>query len=117
MAANDPSSATDWLARRRRLDRLLRLQAALMIGDPGQAEALRMLAEALSDPDVEIRELAAQALAEFGADAQQALPELINAVQDESALVRRRALRAIGMIGVEAAELSLPCLIAATEDV
>lgn len=88
-----------------------------MIGDPGQGEALRMLAEALGDADAEIRELAAQALAEFGPDAQQALPELITAVQDESALVRRRALRAIAGIGVAAAEDALPCLIAATEDV
>jgi HEAT repeat protein len=117
MAANDPSSAADWLARRRRLDSLLRLQAAVMMGDPGQVEAVRMLAEALGDSEVDVRELAAAALSDFGPDTQVALPELIKAVQDESPIVRRRALRAIGAIGVSAADDALPCLIAATEDI
>lgn len=117
MAANDPSSATDWIARRRRLDSMLRLQAAVMVGDPGQIETVRLLADALDDPEVEIREIAAAALSEFGPEARVALPELIRAVQDESPIVRRRALRAIALIGPAAAEDSLSNLIAATEDV
>lgn len=116
MAENETSPNEDWLTRRRRLDSLLRLQAAVMIGDPGQAEAVRMLAEALSAPENDVRELAAAGLSELGPDAQIALPELIKAVQDESAVVRRRALRAIGFIGQNAADDALSCLIAATED-
>lgn len=116
MAENEQPPADDWLARRRRLDSLLRLQAAVMTGDPGQHEAVRVLAEALADPEAEVRELAAAGLAEFGPDAQIALPELIKAVQDENPVVRRRALRAIGFIGATAADDALPCLIAATED-
>jgi len=112
----DPSSATDWLQRRRRLDSLLRLQAAVMIGDPGQHEAIRLLAEALSDAEADVRELAAAALSEFGAEGRIALPELIRAVQDENPVVRRRAIRAIGFIGPEAADDALSILAASTED-
>lgn len=114
--AEPDSSSDDWLARRRRLDSLLRLQAAVMMGDPGQLEAVRLLAEALGDPDPHIRELAAAALSEFGPDAQLALPELIQACQDESLVVRRRAVRAIGFIGPVAADDALPMLLMATED-
>jgi HEAT repeat protein len=109
-------SAAAWLERRRRLDSLLRLQAAVMIGDSGQREAVRLLAESLADPEPELRELAAAALSEFGGDALLALPELINALQDDSPVVRRRAVRAIGFIGPAAAEGALAALIAATED-
>lgn len=116
MSSQDPSSAVDWLARRRRLDSLLRLQAAVMIGDPGLVEAVRLLAEALGDSDTDIRELAAAALSEFGPEGQAALPELIQACSDESAVVRRRAIRAIGYIGPVASEDALPTLLAATED-
>jgi HEAT repeat protein len=117
MAAHDPSSAADWLARRRRLDSLLRLHAAVIGGDAEHAEAIRTLAEALADPEAEVRELASAALSDFGPDAKLALPELIQAVQDENAVVRRRALRAIAFIGPAAADDALACLIAATEDV
>src|SRR5262245_57493638 len=116
MAENEQPPADDWLARRRRLDSLLRLQAAVMIGDPSQTEAVRVLAEALGDPETDVRELAAAGLSEFGPEAQIALPELIKAIQDESAVVRRRALRAIGLIGPTSADDALPSLIAATED-
>jgi HEAT repeat protein len=107
---------TDWLARRRRLESLLRLQAAVMSGDPAHHEAIRMLADALADPEEEIRQLSASALTEFGAEAQIALPELIQATSDESVTVRRRAIRAIGYIGPVAADDAMPAVIAATED-
>jgi HEAT repeat protein len=106
----------DWLARRRRLESLLRLQAAVISGDSAQHEAVRMLADSLADPEAEIRELAAAALSEFGAEAQIALPELIQATTDESPIVRRRAIRAIGFIGPIAADDALPAVIAASED-
>jgi HEAT repeat protein len=111
-----PIPDADWLARRRRLESLLRLQAAVISGDSAQHEAVRMLADALADPEAEIRELAAAALSEFGPDSQIALPELIKAITDESPIVRRRAIRAIGLIGPIAADDALPPVIAATED-
>jgi HEAT repeat protein len=112
----DPSSAADWLVRRRRLDSLLRLQAAVMIGDPGEPEAIRLLAEALSDSEADVRELAAAALSEFGAGGRAALPALIQAVQDENPVVRRRAIRAIGMIGPDAVDDALAAVMVATDD-
>src|SRR5579871_4210042 len=115
-SGQDPSSAADWLVRRRRLDSLLRLQAAVMVGDPGEPEAIRILAEALSDAEPEVRELASAALAEFGADAAVALPELIRAVADENPVVRRRSIRAIGVIGPKAGEEALSIVTAATDE-
>src|SRR5262249_12419211 len=99
-----------------RLDSLLRLQAAVIAGDMAQHETVRLLAESLGDPDPEIRELAAAALAEFGADAQIALPEVVQAVGGESVTGRRRGIRAIASLGATAADDALPALIAATED-
>jgi HEAT repeat protein len=112
--ASEPNA--DWLEKRRRLDALLRLQAAVMSGDPAHHEAVRLLADSLGDVDDEIRELAATALAEFGPDAQIALPELIQATTDENATVRRRAIRTIGFIGPIAAEDAIPAVEAASED-
>lgn len=113
----DSTAGNDWLARRRRIDSLLRLQAGAFAGDGNHHESVRMLAEALSDPEPEVRELAAAGLSEFGPDAQIALPELIAAIQDESHIVRRRAIRAIGEIGPIAADDAVTTLIAATEDI
>src|SRR5438876_7762538 len=114
---SDPQSA-DWLTRRRRLDSILRLQAAVMIGDPAQNEAVRMLSEALGDPDVGVREAAAAALCEFGVDGRSAIPELVRATQDQNEVVRRRAVRALGIVAdpAEAADSVVPALVAATED-
>lgn len=116
MSLPDPALTADWLARRRQLESLLRLHAAVVTGDNDSLEAIRLLAEALSDREPQIRELAALALIEFGADARYALPELIQALQDESPVVRRRVIRAIGVIGQVAVDDALPSLIAATED-
>jgi HEAT repeat protein len=113
---NESLTPADWIARRRRLDSLLRLQALAFGDDSGMQEAVRTFADSLSDPEVEVRELAAAGLSEFGPGAQIALPELIRAMQDESAKVRRRAIRAIGEIGPAAADDALASLIAATED-
>lgn len=116
MSTSDPATTATWLNRRRQLESLLRLHAAVVTGDDDNIEAIRLLAEALSDREQQIRELAALALAEFGPDARYALPELIQALQDESPVVRRRAIRAIGVIGAVAVDDALPALIAATED-
>ncbi len=113
-SASEPNA--DWLEKRRRLDALLRLQAAVMSGGSSHHEAVRLLAEALGDSDDEIRQLAASALAEFGPDAQIALPELIQASTDENPTVRRRAIRAIGFIGPIAADDAIAAVEAASED-
>ena len=117
-ASDSTLHPTDWLARRRRLDSILRLQAAVMIGDPAQVEAVRLLSEALSDPDVGVREAAAAALCEFGTDGRAAIPDLLRAMQDENEIVRRRAIRALGFVAdpAESADAVVPALIAATED-
>jgi HEAT repeat protein len=105
----------DWLARRRRLESVMRLQAAVLNGDPARDDILPLLAGALSDLDSDVREQAAAALSEFGADGRPAVPALIAAINDESIVVRRRAVRALGGMA-EAAEDAIPALIAATED-
>lgn len=116
MSSNDPGPVADWVARRRQLESLLRLHAAVLTGGSTSLEAVRLLAEALSDPESQVREIAALALIEFGVEARYALPELIQAVQDPSPLVRRRAIRAIAAVGPDALTDALPSLIAATED-
>ncbi len=116
MSLPDPASSAAWLTRRRQLESLLRLHAAVVTGDQGNLEAIRLLAEALSDREPQIRELAALALIESGPEARYALPELIVALQDESPVVRRRAIRAIGVVGPVALDDALAALVAATED-
>src|SRR5438876_215514 len=88
-SANDPT-ATDWLARRRRLDALLRLQAAVMVGDPGHVEAVNLLAEALGDREADVRELAA--------------PALIQSLSHPAPEVRAKTAHLLGTIGSPAAE-------------
>lgn len=116
--SDQPAQPADWLLRRRRLDTVLRLQAAVMLGDPAHSEAIRVLSDALGDSDMNVRETAAAALSEFGPEARSAIPNLIRATQDEDEVVRRRAIRAIGFIvdPVEAPDTVVPVLIAATED-
>src|SRR5438128_4664898 len=93
--ASPSDQPADWLLRRRRLDSILRLQAAAVAGDPAHQEAVRVLSEALGDPIADVREIAICALHEYGPDARTALPNLIRAIQDESPVVRRRAARAV----------------------
>ena len=72
-SASSPDNAVDWVVRRRRLDSILRLQAAAVCGDPAHEEAVRVLAEALGDPVPDMREIAIGALHEYGPDARGAL--------------------------------------------
>jgi len=112
--AETTGNTPDWLVKRRRLDAILRMQAAILMGEPATQDAVRVLADALSDSDIEVREVAAAALADFGPDAELALPKLLTAAGDESSLVRRRAVRALGCLG--SCEDALPALVAATDD-
>jgi HEAT repeat protein len=117
-SAPPPDQPADWLLRRRRLDSILRLQAAAVIGDPAHQEAIQVLTEALGDPVADVREIAVCALHEYGAEARHALPALIRATQDESPIVRRRALRAVPEIADPGDPNTdvIPVLLAATED-
>lgn len=63
-------------------------------------------AAALKAPDAEARRVAAAALAEMGADARGALPELIDALDDKDPGVRRLATQVLGNIGPDAREAS-----------
>jgi HEAT repeat protein len=58
----------------------------------------------LRSDDVDMRRDAAQALSELGADAEEAIPDLIAAMRDPDAMVRRRAAEALGNIGPKAKE-------------
>jgi len=111
-------SSPDWLLRRRRLESILRLQAAAWGSDSAHGEALHLLIESLDDSDNGIREVAAAALCDFGPDGGDAIPHLIRASQDESEVVRRRAIRALGLVAdpTESADAVVPALVAATED-
>lgn len=113
-----PEHPADWLLRRRRLDSILRLQAVAVAGDPAHVEAVQLLSEALDDPMTDVRELAMCALHEYGADARAALPGLLRAIQDESSVVRRRAVRAIPDVADlnDPAEDVITALLSATED-
>lgn len=113
-----PNPEPDWLAQRRRLETILRLQAAAVVGDPSMQsqESIRLLIEGLRDPSDDVRELATAALGEFGPRAYLAVPTLIAAVEtDPNAVVRRRAARALGDIG-QAALPAVPALAAAVDD-
>ena len=53
---------------------------------------------------VNMRRNAAQALSQLGEDAEEAVPELIEALHDPDPIVRRRAAQALGNIGPKAKE-------------
>jgi HEAT repeat protein len=112
---SEPVSQPDWLTKRRRLDSLLRLQAAMLSGEPATGETIRVLADALTDRDSEVRELAAAALYEMGPAAAAALPELMTAIGDENIVVRRRAARVLGLLQDQADDV-LAALINASDD-
>jgi HEAT repeat protein len=115
---NRSDSKPEWLLRRRRLESILRLQATASSGDSAHGDALQLLIESLDDSDNGIREVAAAALCDFGPDGGDAIPHLIRASQDDSEVVRRRAIRALGLVAdpAESADEVVPALVAATED-
>lgn len=87
--------------------------AARALGRIG-GTAVPALAKALPEPDREIREHAALALARIGPPAKAAVPALIKVLQDEKADdgVRGAAARALAAIGPDAGE-AVPALVAA----
>lgn len=92
--------AREWGVRQTATDSLAR------IGLP----ALPALIAALKDPQADVRDRAAQALARMGPPAQEAVPALVAALNDTDWRVRRSAARALGQIG-PGAEAAVPALI------
>ena len=81
------------------------------MGGEGRA-AVPALAEALDDPDRELRVAAAMALESIGPDAAAAIPALVKALKDREGLVRQRAVIALGSIGPAATD-AIPALVEA----
>ena len=77
------------------------------IGEP----AVPVLIQSLSDPDPELREQAARAIARMGAIAKDAVPTLIQGLNDPQVTVRQACARALGQMGPAAAE-AVPALVA-----
>jgi HEAT repeat protein len=82
------------------------VDALARIGSPSVPALVTML----RDPDAELRQDAARALAKMGTDASRALPELIVALEDKDEEVRKEAARALGEIGPAASD-AIPALV------
>jgi hypothetical protein len=86
------------------------------LGEIGPEEGVVLaLTQALEDGDGDVREAAADALAEIGPHAVEAVPALITALGDDRIGVRRAAALALGEIGPGARE-AVPTLIQALGD-
>jgi HEAT repeat protein len=94
----------------RDLQGTVRWDAATALSRMGP-EGVPPLAEALSDPNAEVRQAAASGLSQVVTGADPALPGLITCLGDENARVRERAASAVLAIGKPA----LPALIEAVE--
>ena len=80
-----------------------------------QAAVARALAEALKDPDVEVRRSAVLSLSRIGPGAEPATSALVEALKDTDVEVRGPAAVALGRIGPKAAGV-VPGLIALLKD-
>jgi HEAT repeat protein len=81
----------------------------------GQSGRITQLIEQLKSPDAKVRVDAASALGEIGAEAKEAAPVLIAALNDNNSSVRSNAATALGQMGAAAKE-AMPALIAALQD-
>lgn len=89
--------------------------AAMALGRIGFAAVQPLAFELQRCTDPEVRFQITSALAFIGPEAEAAVPQLIEALQDESVMVRRGAARALGQIGPGAAP-AIPELIQALRD-
>ena len=69
-----------------------------------QPTATRLLADALFDPSVRVRQTAAQFMSRFGAESRRAVPALIKVLGDQDSTVRAYAAKALGEISIDAAD-------------
>lgn len=94
-------------------DSLLRSEALLAVAKVGGVNSLHTLTRALGSADASDREAAANAISTLGRGAYDAVPELIQAAQDErdalSLSARYAAIEALGAIGPDARE-AIPIL-------
>jgi hypothetical protein len=82
---------------------------------PDAASAVNQVAQALSDPDPEVRSAAAWALTQIGTPAAAAVPALEKSLSDSNARVRSLSAVALQSIGPKAID-AVPALIAALQD-
>lgn len=92
----------------------VRSEAEAALAEIGRP-AVSALNDAIRDPDPDVRRSAASALGRIGAPAEDAVPELIPLLDDQSAAVRAEAARALGRIGTAARE-AIPALIGRLSD-
>ena len=89
------------------------LNAAYALAATG-ALAVPALQDAMHDDVEAVRALAASTLAEMGRAGRESVPDLLQAINDESMSVRRQAAEALGMVG--AGSSTVPALIDAPSD-
>ena len=83
---------------------------------PASAPALPTLQTILrGDHDGSMRSIAAEAIGALGADAEEAVPDLVAALEDEAELVREDAARALGRVA-RGADSAVPALVRALDD-
>ena len=80
-------------------DRVFNAEQALQ---PFGDETVSAMAEALKDPDFEVRILALKMLEHFDGDTEPALPAMIEALKDPDRIVRIAALEPVASFGVKA---------------
>jgi len=95
----------------------VRFFGLLACGEEAQEQQLERLIRELQDADSDVRSNAAMALGEIGPEAKDAVPTLIQLLQNEDAegFVRANAALALGQIG-KGAEDAVPVLIQALRD-
>ena len=112
VGARQPDSPPDSTVPARPVFREWTTEATVVdaLGRIGKA-AVPALVDLLHDGDRRLRDHAAQALARMGADAKQAVPDLLSALREEKDEgVRKRIIRALGQIG-PAASAAVPALV------
>jgi HEAT repeat protein len=97
----------------------VRIEAAYglgLTGDDATEEICLVLADALKDPDRDVRQFAAQSLGKIGPAAKLLLPALIETLKDEDQLVRVHAANALSLIDPTHSAEAIPVLNSAKVD-
>lgn len=99
-------------------DESIREYSIIALGHQGRAARpviQALIKRLLKDPIFDIRKDAAWALGEIGPEAKEAIPHLVEALQDEFEFVRREAIESLSKIGANPAEI-VPAFIKALKD-